>query len=49
MQRMSARNLERALEYRPDVLHARRVEFFRHVRSETEKWQAAQRPSAARG
>jgi glycosyltransferase involved in cell wall biosynthesis len=49
MQRMSTRNLERALEYRPDVLRTRRLEFFRHVRSETEKWQAAQRPSAARG
>ncbi len=42
MHRMSARNLKRALEYRPDVLRTRRLEFFRHVRAESEKWQRTQ-------
>jgi glycosyltransferase involved in cell wall biosynthesis len=51
MRRMSVRNLERALEYRPEVLRSRRLEFFRHVRAETERWQATSgiRPTPAAG
>jgi glycosyltransferase involved in cell wall biosynthesis len=41
MQRMSARNLERAPQYRSDVLRSRRIEFYRQVRAQTERWLAA--------
>jgi glycosyltransferase involved in cell wall biosynthesis len=40
MAAMSARNLDRARGYRDDVLRARRVAFYRHVREETEAWAA---------
>jgi glycosyltransferase involved in cell wall biosynthesis len=36
--RMSARNLERARDYREEVLAGKRAEFFRAVRSQTEEW-----------
>jgi glycosyltransferase involved in cell wall biosynthesis len=38
MARMSVRNLEKAKEYRSDVLEARRNEFYRYVREHTEEW-----------
>jgi len=40
---MSARNLEKAKEYRNEVLHGRRVEFFRYVREATETWLESRR------
>lgn len=36
--RMSARNLEKAKDYRDEVLQERRNEFYRHVRQQTEAW-----------
>jgi len=36
--RMSGRNLAKAGEYRSDVLRARRVAFYAHVRATTEGW-----------
>jgi len=41
MRRMSARNLEKAKEYRDDVLAARRQAFFQHVRRVTADWLAS--------
>jgi glycosyltransferase involved in cell wall biosynthesis len=38
---MSRRNLERAQEYRPEVLDNRRTEFYRFLRQANERWQAA--------
>ncbi len=38
MTAMSARNLEKAREYRDDVLAARRMSFFTHVRRSTAAW-----------
>jgi glycosyltransferase involved in cell wall biosynthesis len=38
MARMSARNLEKAREYREDVLSARRKAFFEHIRNVTARW-----------
>lgn len=38
MERMSIRNLEKAREYREDVLRERRVAFYRYVRKKTEDW-----------
>jgi len=38
MARMSARNLEKAQEYRNEVLHDRRVEFYQYVKRATEAW-----------
>ncbi|MHB8766645.1 MAG: glycosyltransferase family 4 protein [Deferrisomatales bacterium] len=38
MARMSARNLEKAREYRDDVLAARRTAFYQVVRERTEAW-----------
>ena len=38
LQRMSARNWERAHEYGPEVLRARRNEFYRFVRRQTEEF-----------
>jgi glycosyltransferase involved in cell wall biosynthesis len=40
MARMSARNLEKAGEYREDVLRERRIAFYRYVRERTEAWLA---------
>lgn len=36
--RMSARNLEKAKDYRDEVLRERRNEFYRYVREQTETW-----------
>jgi glycosyltransferase involved in cell wall biosynthesis len=38
MRSMSARNLEKAKEYRKDILDLRRREFYLHLRSQTEAW-----------
>ena len=38
MTRMSARNLEKAKDYRDEVLEERRNQFYRYVREMTEKW-----------
>ncbi|MDQ6861798.1 MAG: glycosyltransferase family 4 protein [Verrucomicrobiota bacterium] len=43
MAQMSARNLAKAQEYEAQVLNARRQQFYRHVRTETEAWLAASR------
>ncbi len=43
MQRMSARNLERAGDFQEDVLRERRIEFYRYVRERTENWLAQTR------
>jgi glycosyltransferase involved in cell wall biosynthesis len=48
MTRMSSRNLEKAREYRDDVLAARRTAFFEHVRRVTAIWLAEKRPLAGR-
>jgi glycosyltransferase involved in cell wall biosynthesis len=40
MARMSARNLKAAEEYREDLLHPRRVTFYKYVREVTEAWLA---------
>ena len=37
-ERMSARNLVKALDFREEILRARRTEFYRHVRRNTEEW-----------
>jgi glycosyltransferase involved in cell wall biosynthesis len=39
LSRMSRRNLERAQEFRPEVLEKRRTEFYRCLRQRTETWQ----------
>jgi len=41
MIRMSARNIEKAKEYREEILHERRVSFYKHVRRSTEAWLSA--------
>lgn len=38
MARMSARNLQKAKDYRDEVLYDRRNQFYRYVREMTEKW-----------
>ncbi len=38
---MSKRNLDRAQEYRPEVLEKRRVEFYKFLRLDTERWLTA--------
>jgi L-malate glycosyltransferase len=38
--RMSARNLEKAKEYRDEVLQQQRTDFYRYVRTQTEAWLA---------
>jgi len=38
---MSERNLARAQEYRPEVLEERRIEFYRFLRRDTERWLSA--------
>jgi glycosyltransferase involved in cell wall biosynthesis len=38
MARMSARNLEKAQEYKDEVLQERRIKFYRYLREETEVW-----------
>jgi glycosyltransferase involved in cell wall biosynthesis len=42
MSRMSSRNLQKAGQYREDILRPRRVAFYRHVAQVTEKWIEAQ-------
>jgi len=39
LSRMSRRNLERAQEFRPEVLEKRRTEFYRSLRQRTATWQ----------
>jgi glycosyltransferase involved in cell wall biosynthesis len=39
LSKMSRRNLERAQEFRPEVLERRRTEFYRCLRQRTEAWQ----------
>jgi glycosyltransferase involved in cell wall biosynthesis len=43
MARMSARNLEKAREYRHDVLRYRRLNFYEHVKAETAAWLKGER------
>ncbi|MTJ55110.1 glycosyltransferase family 4 protein [Anabaena sp. UHCC 0253] len=43
MARMSARNLEKAKDYRDEVLREQRIGFYRYVRSQTEKWLLTQK------
>src|SRR5207302_3928988 len=43
MARMSARNLEKAREYRKDVLSERRRVFYEHVKAETMAWLKGER------
>jgi hypothetical protein len=38
MARMSARNLEKAGQYRENALRVRRIAFYHHVREATEAW-----------
>jgi glycosyltransferase involved in cell wall biosynthesis len=38
MARMSARNLEKAREYRDELLREKRIAFYRYVRQQTESW-----------
>lgn len=38
MTHSAARNLEKAQTYHQDILHARRIEFYTHVRHATEAW-----------
>lgn len=45
--RMSARNLEKAREYRTDALRARRVDFYQYLRTKTEEWIAHRRATGA--
>ncbi len=35
---MSTRNLQKAKDYAGELLHQRRIQFYRHVRSKTEEW-----------
>jgi glycosyltransferase involved in cell wall biosynthesis len=42
LSRMSERNLQRAQEYRPEVLIKRRNEFYRFLRQATENWLSTQ-------
>ncbi|MGL4378865.1 MAG: hypothetical protein ACRCT1_20695, partial [Microcoleaceae cyanobacterium] len=38
MERMSARNLQTAKEYRDEILQKQRIEFYRYVREITAAW-----------
>lgn len=42
MMQMSARNLEKAKDYREDILSERRTNFYRYVRQQTEAWNEQQ-------
>jgi hypothetical protein len=42
MAQMSARNLAKAQEYRDIVLKEQRIEFYSHVRTQTEAWLSKQ-------
>ena len=41
LNRMSARNLEKAQQFRPEILERRRTEFYSHLRDTTREWLAA--------
>jgi glycosyltransferase involved in cell wall biosynthesis len=41
MARMSARNLEKARDYREAILRVRRIELYRYLREKTEEWMQA--------
>ena len=43
MAQMSARNLEKAKDYRDEVLREQRIAFYRHVRQQTEAWLLTQK------
>jgi glycosyltransferase involved in cell wall biosynthesis len=45
MAKMSARNLDKAKEYRDEVLQDRRTDFYRYVREQTEGWLLEQQGS----
>lgn len=45
MARMSARNLEKAKEYKDEVLHEQRIAFYSYIRQQTEAWLLAQKLS----
>lgn len=47
MARMSARNLEKARDYREDTLGPRRAAFYKYVRDKTELWQNRQSKAKA--
>ena len=46
---MSARNLKRAQDYRPEILDKRRNEFYRFLRQATENWLSTQTKPRAKG
>lgn len=46
---MSQRNLAAAQEYRPEVLEKRRVEFYKFLRRDTERWLSARSLQRAKG
>jgi glycosyltransferase involved in cell wall biosynthesis len=41
LSRMSARNLEKSQQFRPEILERRRTEFYSHLRDTTREWLAA--------
>jgi glycosyltransferase involved in cell wall biosynthesis len=47
MAEMSARNLKAAQEYREDILHPRRVDFYKFLRDVTQRWLARGSPATA--
>jgi glycosyltransferase involved in cell wall biosynthesis len=49
MHRMAAVNLRRARAFRHDILQARRVRFYRHIREATEAWSTQAAPPAVIG
>jgi glycosyltransferase involved in cell wall biosynthesis len=46
---MSARNLKRAQDFRPEILDRRRAEFYRFLRQATENWLSAQTRTLVKG
>jgi glycosyltransferase involved in cell wall biosynthesis len=43
LSRMSARNLEKSQQFRPEILERRRTEFYSYLRDTTREWLAARR------
>lgn len=43
MERMSARNLEKAKNYREEILRGRRIVFYQYVKQKTEEWLAGRK------
>ncbi len=41
LSRMSARNLEKSQQFRPEILERRRIEFYSFLRAATQEWQTA--------